>query len=198
MKIFKMVLNCVLPTILVFSIVLNVLLLCGFEFTKETSKNEPANQVVATDPTGKPERNDSAKTESEDILGDKVEVTFEEESSKPCGKLVYEDDNFVITYLETTKESMDIVLKFNIENKSNKPLTILFTDVVINGQQVFTSGLTCENLLPKTDTIEDFVLLEKDWGHFTNSPTKVSFKIKLVNSKSRLDWYESNKIHLTF
>ena len=70
--------------------------------------------------------------------------------------------------------------------------------MIINGQKVYTSGLTCENLLPETTVVEDFVLLDKDYEHFTSSPDNVNFIIKLVNSKSRLDWYESDQIKLTF
>lgn len=195
MKIFKLILNCVLPTLLVFSILLNILLLNGFEFTKNKKEVVPESKTsfdVTIDDFTNHKHKDPTRQ-------DDIEITFSKdknpsETTEQPGKLIFEDDNFKVTYLRTRKESSDAVHKIKVENKSRKPLTILFTDVIINDQKVYTSGLTCENLLPETTVIEDFVLYEKDWNHFTDSPTNVSFKIKLVNSKSRLDWYESDRI----
>lgn len=200
MKIFKMILNCVLPTLLVFSIVLNVLLLCGFEIRKDSKELTPSNTQTIVTPIEDDNRNECTKSPNknpiiEDERTDTSTVVSEPESDVTS---VYEDNNIKVSYIETQQDVFGVVHKFRIENKTTKTLTVLFTDIIINGQKVYTSGLTCENLLPETTTVEDFVLLDKDYEHFTSSPDNVNFIIKLVNSKSRLDWYESDQLNLTF
>lgn len=204
MKIFKMILNCVLPTVLVFSIVLNILLLCGFEFTRK-SNTEPVLKPTTTD-TKPYEFREDPNTTNEDNKDDDtsnlvVTQKYEETSpnpNQPVGELVYDDTNIKVTYVSTQKIDEGIVHNFKIENLTKKTLTVSFTDIIINGTKVYISGLTCENLLPETDTVEEFVLYEKDWNSFTENPSDISFKIELVNSKSRLDWYESNLINMKF
>lgn len=204
MKIFKMILNCVLPTVLVFSIVLNILLLCGFEFTRK-SNTEPVLNPTTTDTKPYDFREDPNTTnednEDDDTSNLVVTQKYEETSpnpNQPVGKLVYDDTNIKVTYVSTQKIDEGIVHNFKIENLTKKTLTVSFTDIIINGTKVYISGLTCENLLPETDTVEEFVLYEKDWNSFTENPSDISFKIELVNSKSRLDWYESNMINMKF
>lgn len=204
MKIFKMILNCVLPTVLVFSIVLNIFLLCGFEFTRK-SNTEPVLKPTTTD-TKPYEFREDPNTTNEDNKDDDtsnlvVTQKYEETSpnpNQPVGELVYEDTNIKVTYVSTQKIDEGIVHNFKIENLTKKTLTVSFTDIIINGTKVYISGLTCENLLPETDTVEEFVLYEKDWNSFTEDPSDISFRIELVNSKSRLDWYESNLITMKF
>ena len=202
MKMFKLILCCVIPTLLVISIILNVLLLCGFKFTRETSKvDEPTNitQTVIND-------KDIPKEDSYDSLDNNnrlPEVTQKLEetsitSDEEVGKVIYDDTNIKVTYVSTQKIDEGIVHNFKIENLTKKTLSINFTDVIINGTRVYISGLTCENLLPETSTVEEFVLYDKDYDSFTEDPSDISFKIELVNSKSRLDWYESNLITMKF
>lgn len=203
MKTFKMVLNCVLPTLLVFSIVLNILLLCGFEFTRKTD-TEPVLKPTTTNTEPYDFREEPNTTdEDEDTNTSNLVVTqkYEETSpnpEQPVGKLVYDDTNIKVTYVSTQKIDEGIVHNFKIENLTKKTLNVSFTDIIINGTKVYISGLTCENLLPETDTVEEFVLYEKDWNSFTENPSDISFRIELVNSKSRLDWYESNLITMKF
>jgi hypothetical protein len=200
MKIFKLILNCVLPTLLVFSIVLNVLLLCGFEIRKDSKELTPSDVQTTVTPVEDDTSNECTKKPNKNPTTDSKPTTTSDVVSEPDseGTLVYEDNNIRVLYLETQQDVSGVVHKIKIENNTSKTLTVLFTDVIINGQKVYTSGLTCENLLPETDVVEDFVLLDKDWEHFTSSPDDVNFIIKLVNSKSRLDWYESDQIKLTF
>jgi hypothetical protein len=200
MKIFKLILNCVLPTLLVFSIVLNVLLLCGFEIRKDSKELTPSDVQTTVTPVEDDASNECTKKPNKNPTTDSKPTTTSDVVSEPDseGTLVYEDNNIRVLYLETQQDVSGVVHKIKIENNTSKTLTVLFTDVIINGQKVYTSGLTCENLLPETDVVEDFVLLDKDWEHFTSSPDDVNFIIKLVNSKSRLDWYESDQIKLTF
>jgi hypothetical protein len=200
MKIFKLILNCVLPTLLVFSIVLNVLLLCGFEIRKDSKELTPSDVQTTVTSVEDDTNNKCTKKPNKNPTTDSKPTTTSDVVSEPDseGTLVYEDNNIRVSYLKTQQDVSGVVHKIKIENNTSKTLTVLFTDVIINGQKVYTSGLTCENLLPETTVVEDFVLLDKDWEHFTSSPDDVNFIIKLVNSKSRLDWYESDQIKLTF
>lgn len=202
MKLFKMILCCVIPTVLVFSIVLNILLLCGFEFTRKSNNTEPVLNSTITNTKPYEFREDPNTTNEDDNTSDLVVTQKYEETSpnpeQPVGKLVYDDTNIKVTYVSTQKIDEGIVHNFKIENLTKKTLTVSFTDIIINGTKVYISGLTCENLLPETDTVEEFVLYEKDWNSFTENPSDISFRIELVNSKSRLDWYESNLINMKF
>jgi hypothetical protein len=196
MKIFKMILNCVLPTLLVFSIVLNILLLCGFEFTKNTDKNYSPQQT----------QNVTVSSSSEDT--DKEQFTLNcptvqtpkvnPDKNNLTETLIYEDDNITVTYLTSTEDSDEIVHLFNIKNTSDKTLTVITSELYLNGQRVYISGLTCEKLLPNTDSDEELVLLNEEWKQVINYPSKISFKIKLLNDKSRLDLYETDLLTLEF
>jgi hypothetical protein len=201
MKIFKLILNCVLPTLLVFSIVLNILLLCGFEFNKKPEDIESIPTMTDTEDYTDP---NTADTEdyydfyTEDY-NPPITVKDEAESeNKNINNLIYQDDNITITYIESEKRASDIIHKFNIKNTSKKTLTVITSELYLNGQRVYVSGLTCEKLLPATDNIEELVLLEKEWNQLIEYPSEVSFKIKLVNDKSHLDLYETDLITLKF
>ena len=201
MKIFKLILNCVLPTLLVFSIVLNILLLCGFEFNKKPEDIESIPTMTDTE-----DYTDPNTADTEDYYGFYTEdynppITVKDEAeseNKNINNLIYQDDNITITYIESEKRASDIIHKFNIKNTSKKTLTVITSELYLNGQRVYVSGLTCEKLLPATDNIEELVLLEKEWNQLIEYPSEVSFKIKLVNDKSHLDLYETDLITLKF
>ena len=203
MKLFKMILCCVITTLLVISIVLNVLLLCGFKFTRDVSKVDEPTNVTQTVIENKDTFREEPFDTDEDIKGPVVTQKVENDSlslvtKETVGTVVYDETNIKVTYVSTQKIDEGIVHNFKIENLTKKTLTVSFTDIIINGTRVYISGLTCENLLPETDTVEEFVLYEKDWNSFTENPSDISFRIELVNSKSRLDWYESNLINMKF
>ena len=197
MKMFKLILNCVLSVLLVFSIVLNILLLCGFEFRRE-AQEPTTSQTVTTTHNKKNPCTEDAKVPDKNSTGPQVDISETVSTSEMETVLVYEDNNVKVSYVETQQDVFGIIHKFKIENNTAKTLTLSFTDVVINNQKVYISGLTCENLLPGTSVVEDFVLLESEWSQFTSAPNDINFIIKLVNAKSRLDWYESDQIKLTF
>lgn len=202
MKIFKLILNCVLPTVLVFSIVLNVLLLCGFKFTRKTELNNVSNINNTSSISVSNQNKDDIKAvddkDTDNPNPDINDYNPDTSNDEPAETLIYDDTNIKVTYVSTQEKAGNIIHNFKIENLTEKTLSISFTDVIINGTTVYVSGLTCENLLPNTSTVEEFVLYEKDWNTFTEEPSNILFKIKLMNSKSRLDWYESNWINLKF
>jgi hypothetical protein len=196
MKIFKMILNCVLPTILVFSLILNILLLCGFEFTKKTDENysPQQNQNVTVSDTSENTNKEQSTPKCPNVQTPEVDS----DDNNLTETLVYEDDNITITYLTSTEDSDEIVHLFNIKNTSDKTLTVITSELYLNGQRVYISGLTCEKLLPDTDSDEELVLLNEEWKRVIDYPSKVSFKIKLLNDKSRLDLYETDLVTLEF
>lgn len=196
MKIFKMILNCVLPTILVFSLILNILLLCGFEFTKNTDDNYPPQQTQDVTIPNPPKNTNKEPSRPKCPNVQTPEVNPDDNNLTET--LVYEDDNITITYLTSTEDSDEIVHLFNIKNTSDKTLTVITSELYLNGQRVYISGLTCEKLLPDTDSDEELVLLNEEWKQIINYPSKISFKIKLLNDKSRLDLYETDLLTLEF
>ena len=176
-------------------------MLCGFEFTRKTNTGLALNPTTTNTKPYEFREDTNNTNEDNDSSNPVITQKYEETSSntnQPVGKLVYDDTNIKVTYVPTQKKDSNIVHNFKIENLTKKTLTISFTDIIINGTKVYISGLTCENLLPETDAVEEFVLYEKDWNSFTEDPSDISFRIELVNSKSRLDWYESNLINMKF
>jgi hypothetical protein len=122
-----------------------------------------------------------------------VDNSVTDKSLDNSGYLIYQDNNIKVTYVGQEEKVYGPVLYFKIQNLSSETLNVLCTDVYIDGQLVFISGLTCENLLPNTEVVEEFVLTPKDGKQLTDIDY-VSFIIKLVKSKSYLDLYESNRI----
>ena len=194
MKLFKIIAVCIVSVVLVVSLVLNVFLLCGFEISRKNDEAEPptVSEIVETSEPGKPD-----KAKSPTVYVSKPESNVQPSDGKG-GTLVYWDDNIKVIYTQSSEKECGIIHRFKIQNASSKTLSVLFTDVCINGRQVYISGLTCEHLLSGIETIGELVLMKKDWEQFTDSPSKVSFVIKLVNDKSQLDLYETERITLDF
>lgn len=193
MKLFKLISVCVISVLLVVSIVLNIFLLSGFKFTKESCDKVPQPPVVL-ETEDQSDRNEFPKNDP----STQTYVDSSKEEVKEETNYLYEDNNLKVTYVGKNPEPIEPTYLFKLENTSTKTITVLFTDVYVDGRQVFISGLTCEKLLPGTSVTEDFVLSNKEFEEYTTSPTNVTFKIKLVNSKSYLDLYESEQINLTF
>ena len=198
-RLVKIIAICAAAVVLLVSLSLNVFLLYKAEAdsgqyvaskTPDTSENESKPSSL---PDDKPSCHCCKKRPNVT-----VDISADEEPAGNTGVLVYEDENIRVTYLQSANKTYGPAHKFRIENTSKKTLTVLFTDVYIGGRQVFTSGLTCEHLLPETEAVEELILLKTDWEHFTDSPDKISFKIKLVNDKSHLDLYESARISMEF
>ena len=141
---------------------------------------EAAVPVETTEPVVEP-----VIIETEEVI---IEEVVEEEPEP-----VYEDSNVKVTYAGYEVKAYGPVIYFNVENLSSKSLTVLCTDVYIDGCRVYTSGLTCEKLAAGTETVEEFVLLPED-NVDVYDVDKVSFIVKLVNAKSYLDLYESGYV----
>lgn len=73
-------------------------------------------------------------------------------------------------------------------------MTISFDDVYIDGFKVDLSGLYCDNLEIGGKSVETLHLYQQEWEDFTSEPSRVEFRVKLVNPKSLLTIYESDRI----
>ena len=200
MKLFKLILNCVLPVILIISLVLNVLLLMGFKITKEDTKVPEQTEVVETDcvkPHNKEDKNKRPEPEQTEEIEETEETVVEEtttpEHEESDYRIIYEDNNIRVKYICFDYTRPDPTYHFEIENLSTKTLNILFTDVCVNGKVVYVSGLTCDKLRPETSLVDEFVLSTKDNIDY-NPSTEISFRIKLTDSKSYLDLYTTKQI----
>ena len=208
MKLFKLILNCVLPVILIISLVLNVLLLMGFKITKEGTREDTTvpeqTEVVETDcvkPNHKKDKNKRPEPETEKT--EETEETVVEEVTTPeptvpeetTYQIIYEDTNIRVKYICFDYTRPNPTYFFEIENLSSKPLNVLFTDVCVNGKIVYVSGLTCEKLRPETSLIDEFVLSTKDNIDY-NPSIEISFRIKVTDSNSYLDLYTTESIYL--
>lgn len=200
MKTFKMILCCVIPTLLVLSIILNILLLCGFEFSRTKTEPEILTPQTLVLPEEKPEERFTEMEKDTETNSGIPTVDYDKpvETIEPTETAVYEDDNIKITYLTCDETTEEIVHSFKIENKSQKAISLITSELYLNGQRIYISGLTCDKLLPQSETTEELVLLNNEWKQFTNYPSKISLKFKLINEKSKLDLYETGLIKLTF
>lgn len=198
MKLFKLIATCVMATLLVISITLNILLLCGFKFTKGTEAEQTSDipTKVYTSEV-QTEHNKNTATESGTANNQTSSSENKGTTVEPIG-VIYEDNNIKVTYLQTEDSPAGIVHNFEVENLSDKTLTVVFTDMYVNGHPVYSSGLTCEKLFPGTTVTEELVLLDKEYELSTVSEYDISFVVKLVNAKSCLDLYNSNRITLKF
>lgn len=201
MKLFKLILNCVLPVILIISLVLNVLLLMGFKITREDTTVPEQTEVVETDcvkPNHKKDKNKRPEPETEQTEETEEtvveEVTTTPETEESVYRIVYEDNNIRVKYICFDYTRPDPTYHFEIENLSTKTLNVLFTDVCVNGKIVYVSGLTCEKLRPETSLVDEFVLSTKDNIDY-NPSTEISFRIKVTDSKSYLDLYTTESIY---
>lgn len=178
-------------------------LLCGCNKTNENKVVEATSpgayfwieayeSAANTPETAEPTELTATEPAEEKPVADN-ETTTEDDSNEY--EPVYQDSNIRVTYVGYEVKAYGPVVYFNIENLSEKALTVLFTDVYIDDCRVYTSGLTCEKLAASSETVEEFVLLPEDNADVDNVD-KVSFIIKLVNAKSYLGLYESDYITL--
>jgi hypothetical protein len=199
MKLFKFILLGIMSTLLVMSIILNVLFFCGFVFTRKTvdTSIDVTTAVIEDDVDI-----DYQQTTKFDKPG--KECSKNTSGNKPAcnscltNKVIYKDENIIISYISTKEGASEVIHQFRIENLSNKALDISFTDVTADGRRLYISGLTCEKLLPNDDRIEDFILTDKDWEYFPKDITNVSFTVTLMNARSHLTWYQTDLIYMTF
>lgn len=192
MKTFKIIMNCIIAALLVVSLTINILALSGFRLVgkdtytpntnvSQNANNEPQNECNKQ-PNKQPNNFNNQQNNTQQSAAETKEVFFENELVR-ITYLKYEDGVFGPEYV------------FEIENISDKELTVRFSDLYIDNYQVFISGLTCTDLLAGKKAVSEMTLLTTEWEQFTDCPTSVSFVIEIVNPKSYSTYFKSDRIN---
>lgn len=193
MKLFKIIMNCVIATLLVVSVTINIFVLAGFRivdadtYTPNTNVSQNANNKPC-EPDNKPENTCPNKTTN----------TYTEPSNEyktePVRELVYQDNNITVYFCGLKEDTAELTYLFEVENNSNTSLNVTFDNLLIDGTRVYNSGLTCEKLLPGNAVVEDFVIKDFDGSQSSDTDREFAFNIKLMNAKSYLDLYETEQV----
>jgi hypothetical protein len=202
MKLVKIIVSCVVVLLLLISVALNIFQWTGVVKHTEETQADFQTEYVELDSSSTAATYEAAATKSiePEVIQESAVITVEdftveylEVADESDEEPFYQDDYIRVTYVQSEEKAYGSEHEFRIENLSNVELTILFTDVHINGELVFTSGLTCEHLKPGSVEVEELVLVHND-GEPVSINTDISFKVKLVNAKSYFDIYESEQI----
>ena len=200
MRMFKLITNCVISVLLVLSVVLNIFILSVLgisngesfrqvvmakELATTSSSTETPEVAEATEPSTEITAPETTPTEP-------TTTTEPDTAETPDVTPIYQDENVKITYVRQDENLFGLEYKFLVENTSDRPLTITFSDLYIDGFKVDLSGLYCENLAIGAKSVESMILYQSEWEDFTTSPDRVEFKIKLINPKSLLTIYETS------
>lgn len=195
MKTFKIIMNCVIAALLVVSLTINILALAGFRLVgkdtytpntnvSQNAYNEPQNECNKQNnkqPNKQPNNFNNQQNNTQQSATETKDVFFENELVR-------------ITYLKYEEGVFGPEYVFEIENISDKELTVRFSDLYIDNYQVFISGLTCTDLLAGKKAVSEMTLLTTEWEQFTDCPTSVSFIIEIVNPKSYSTYFKSDRI----
>lgn len=191
MKLFKIIMNCVITVLLVLSVVTNIFILSILGI----HNGETFKQAILA----KELLNGFSSVEPED--NNTVESTTPEDSQptvKPDVDPIYQDEYVRITYMRYEDDYMGREYKFLIENLSDQPLTVVFDEVYIDGFKVDMSGLYCDDLAAGTKKIECFSLYQYEWEEFTDCPKKAEFRVRLINPNTFDTIHEtSGKLNFT-
>ena len=196
MKLFKIIMNCVIATLLVVSVTINIFVLAGFRivntntYTHNTNVSQNANNEPC-EPNKKPENTCPNNATNTSV------VPSGESEDKVIRELVYQDNNITVYFCGLKEDTAELTYLFEIENNSDTSLNITFDNLLIDGVRVYNSGLTCEKLLPGNTVVEDFVVKDFDGSQNSDIAREFTFNIKLMNAKSSLDLYETEQVKVT-
>lgn len=196
MKLFKIIMNCVIATLLVVSVTINIFVLAGFRivdtdtYTTNTNVSQNANNKPG-EPDKKPENTCPNNATNTSV------VPSGESEDKVIRELVYQDNNITVYFCGLKEDTAELTYLFEIENNSDTSLNITFDNLLIDGVRVYNSGLTCEKLLPGNTVVEDFVVKDFDGSQNSDIDREFTFNIKLMNAKSYLDLYETEQVKVT-
>lgn len=195
MKLFKIIMNCVIATLLVVSITLNIFVLAGFRivYTDTYIPNTNVSQNANNEPqNGCNKQNNKQPNRQPNNFNNQQNNT--QQSPTETREVFFENELVRITYLKYEEGVFGPEYVFEIENISDKELTVRFSDLYIDNYQVYISGLTCTDLLAGKKAVSEMTLLTTEWEQFTDCPTSVSFVIEIVNPKSYSTYFESDRI----
>jgi hypothetical protein len=205
MKLFKLIMNCVIASLLVLSVLSNIFIfsVLGIHDGESFKQTMLAKELLTNQSSTETEPVSTESVEpdvypDEWFVTDDPDYSLENNSTTPTENdqvttpPIYQDENVKITYLRQEDSVFGLDYKFLVENTSDRPLTITFSDLYIDGFKVDLSGLCCENLEVGAKSVESLTLLQSEWEEFTTSPYRVEFRIKLINPKSLLTIYETS------
>lgn len=116
-------------------------------------------------------------------------TTSEPDTDKPGVEqsLSYSNDFIKVEFIKQTTGLLGPTLRFEVENRSDRVVTISFTDVYIDGYQASLSGGYCDELAAGKKAFVELTLWQSDWEDFTSWPQEISFIIKTIESDSYFD-----------
>ncbi len=207
MKLFKLIMNCVIACLLVLSVLSNIFILSilgiknGEDFKQVMVARELLNGFQSVDDTDEPEASEPTQettpATSPEHKPHEHKTNYDKKGCCETSNMppIYQDENVKITYLRQEPCEMTCLsYAFLIENTSDRPLTITFSEVYIDGFKVDLSGLTCENLAIGGKSVETLHLYQQEWEDFTTNPSRVEFRVRLINPKSLLNIYDSDVV----
>ena len=198
MKLFKIIMNCVIATLLVVSITLNIFVLAGFRivdtdtYTPNTNVSQNANNEPQNESEESHKKHDNKH--HKDKTNEFENTSIEESEEEAIRELVYQDDNITVYFCGLKADTAELTYLFEVENNSNTALNITFDNLLVDGARVYNSGLTCEKLLPGNMAVEDFVVKDFDGSQDSDVEREFAFNIKLMNAISYLDLYETEQV----
>lgn len=198
MRLFKLITNCVVSVLLVLSVVLNIFIfsVLGIHNGESFKQTLLAKELLTGFSSVEPETETEPTTEPviNQITTPAPETTTPAENNQITTTApIYQDENVKITYVKKEEDHLlGPVYKFVIENTSDRPLTVSFSDVYIDGFKVTLSCLYCEDLEAGAKSVSELTLYQSEWEDFTTSPKRVEFRVRLTNPKSLLTIYETS------
>jgi hypothetical protein len=195
--------NCVSSVLLVLSVALNIFIFSVFGIgTSEGFKQALlAKELITGLSSVEPDETVPEETKASDPVEETTPevstVPTENKDNSETSKVtpIYQDENVKITYMKKEEDHLlGPVYKFIIENTSDRPLTVSFSDVYIDGFKVDLSGLYCDDLEMGAKAVADLTLYQSEWEDFTTNPSRVEFRVRLINPKSLLNIYDSDVI----
>ena len=207
-KRFKVIVNFIIAVLFIVSVSFNLFIMSIFEISDAKSFKQALLAKELLDDFNSVESNNITEDEVTDeatVVEDTTEEVIEEtteveeaveknDSIKSVIPPLYQDENVKITYLNKVDSTFGLAYEFEIENTSDKPVTVEFSDIYIDGFKVELSELTCKTLAIGEKATGVLTLVQSEWEAFTTEPSKIEFRITLINPKSLLIRYESDRI----
>ena len=207
-KKFKVTVNCIIAVLFIVSVSFNLFIMSIFEISDASSFKQAILAKELLDGFNSVEPNNITEddimeeaTVIEDTAEELIEETTEAEevvkkdnSIRPVIPPLYQDENIKVTYLNKVDSTFGLAYEFEIENTGDKPVAVEFSDIYIDGFKVELSELACKSLVVGEKATGVLTLVKSEWETFTVEPSKVEFRVTLVNPKSLLIRYESDRI----
>lgn len=191
MKTWKVIVLCVVSSVLTLSIFFNIFVLSIFgAWTPESFKKallgkelvdaftsvEEEVETPTDDPVVEVPDTDVPDTESNtDTEVETPDVSFGLQENE----VVYSENGITITYLKQESSLFGPSFKFSVTNNSNQVLWVSATNVYIDGVQASISGGSVSDIEIGKKAFFDLILLESEYEDFTDYPTEVEFDIKI-------------------